>query len=120
MDKGWSKGRYNVVNTKKYLSSITPIYRSSWEFTMMYFHDHNENILRWGSEFIQIPYVHPTDSTGKLLTYYPDFYLEFRTRDDKIKKWIVEVKPENQLTPPRQQRKTKTYKFQMLTYLINI
>lgn len=83
----------------------------------MYFCDHNGNILRWASEFVQIPYVHPCD--GKVHTYYTDFYLEFRTKDDEIKRWIVEVKPKKQKAPPTQQKKTKNWKIQMVTYMIN-
>lgn len=117
MNGGWNKGIYHVTNRDKYIGRSSPIFRSSWEYTFMYFCDHNGNILRWASEFVQIPYVHPSD--GKIHTYYTDFYIEFRTRENEIKRWIVEVKPESQKHPPTQQRKTKTWKIQMVTYLIN-
>lgn len=117
MANGWNQGVYHVVNRDKYIGRSSPIFRSSWEYTVMYFCDHNGNILRWASEFVQIPYVHPCD--GKVHTYFTDFYVEFQTADGKIERSIIEVKPEKQLFKPTQQRKTKTWKIQMITYMIN-
>ena len=52
--------------------------------------DKNENVLQWGSEEIVIPYISPVDR--RVHRYFPDFYVKAKTRDERIKKYIVEVK----------------------------
>lgn len=115
---GWNQGVYDIKNYKKYLSNEPPVFRSSWEYTLMYFLDHNEHISRWGSEFIKIPYISPKD--GEYHQYVTDFYFEFTNKNGKFQRWIVEVKPESQLKPPKQTRKTRTFNGQMLEYQINV
>ena len=68
--------------------------------------DKNENVLQWGSEEIVIPYISPVDR--RVHRYFPDFYVKAKTRDERIKKYIVEVKPEKQCqAPKRPKRQTK-------------
>ena len=49
-------------------------------------------ITLWGYECIEIPYVYSVDK--KVHRYYPDFYVEFKDG----RKFIIEIKPENQAT----------------------
>lgn len=114
---GWSQGVYKVKNWRKYMSTKPPIYRSGWEYSVMYFFDNNQYVDRWGSEIIEIPYVNPID--GNVHRYFTDFYLEFVDKNGKYQKWVIEVKPISKLSPPKQQRKTKTFAYQMNEYLIN-
>ena len=52
--------------------------------------------------------------------YFPDFYVKVRTKENKVKKWVVEVKPKAQTTPPKTpKRKTKKYLNEVRTYAIN-
>ena len=52
------KGKYKVINYKKYIGDpTTVIYRSLWERKVMVYFDQRKDIKRWSSEEIVIPYV---------------------------------------------------------------
>ena len=112
-------GRYKPSNTHKYKGDPTNIiYRSLWERKFMVWCDKNENVLEWGSEEIIIPYISPVDN--RVHRYFPDFYVRARTRDGRIKKLIVEVKPKSQTAPPKKQKRiTKKYLTEVKTYVVN-
>ena len=69
----------------------TIIYRSALEWRWMYKLDKNDEVVRWGSECITIPYVKP--ETGRVHRYYPDLMVEFRNGS----KHLVEIKPEKEI-----------------------
>ena len=102
-------GRYVPTNPKKYKGNPTTIYyRSLWERKFMVYCDKNPRILEWGSEEIIIPYLLPTD--GKVHRYFPDFYIKVKRADNKIRKMIIEVKPEKYTKPPKKPKKaTKSF-----------
>lgn len=114
---GWNQGVYKLLNQKKYMSTKPPIYRSSWEANVMYLFDTNDFVVRWGSEIIEIPYINPID--GNPHRYFADFYVEFKDKHGKYIKWVIEVKPASKLNPPKQQKRTKTWAYQMNEYMIN-
>lgn len=114
---GWNQGVYKVRNARKYMSTKPPVFRSSWEYSIMYMFDTNDNIVRWGSEIIEVPYINPID--GNPHRYFTDFFAEFKDEKGQYKKWVIEVKPLNKLSPPKQQRRTKTWAYQMNEYMIN-
>ena len=94
------RGRYIPANPKKYKGDPSNIiYRSLWERKFMVYCDANDRILEWGSEEFFIPYRSPLD--GKVHRYFPDFYVKVKTKEGKLKKWVVEVKPKAQTTPPK-------------------
>lgn len=94
------------------------ICRSSWERRFCNYCDTNPNILRWASEEFSIPYVSPVDN--RVHRYFPDFLIEVKESSGKIKKYIVEVKPEKQTLPPKQgKRVTKSYIYEAKTYAVN-
>lgn len=99
MSSKWYQGIYKVENKKKYLGNSDPIYRSSWERKAMWYMDHNENIVRWGSEIITIPYFYTVDN--KVHKYIVDFYAEAKAKNNKIKKLLIEVKPSDQVDYPK-------------------
>jgi hypothetical protein len=67
-------GIYKPTNPQKYKGNpCRIIYRSLWERKFMFFCDHNDSIIEWGSEEVIIPYRCPTD--GRVHRYYPDFYI---------------------------------------------
>ena len=103
-------GRYIPSNTKKYKGNPTTIYyRSLWERKFMVYCDKNPRVLEWGSEELVIPYRLPTD--GKIHRYFPDFYVKVRTKNGSVKKYVIEVKPKNQCTPPEKTPKRRTGKW---------
>ena len=112
-------GKYRPSNKHKYKGDPTNIiYRSLWERKFMLWCDKNENVLEWGSEEIVIPYISPVDN--RVHRYFPDFYVRARTRDGRIEKYIIEVKPKSQTKPPaKQKRITKKFITEVKTYAVN-
>ena len=103
-------GRYIPKNPKKYRGDPSRIvYRSLWERKFMVYCDFNDSIVEWGSEEVIIPYVSPWD--GRVHRYYPDFYIKVKQKTGKYKKFIIEVKPKNQCTPPTTTPKKRTSKW---------
>ena len=84
----------------------------------MVYCDSNNNILEWCSEEIALPYRSPIDN--KIHRYFPDFYIKVREYGGKIKKYIIEIKPEKQcMEPKKQKRKTKGYIYEVYEYAKN-
>ena len=112
-------GRFKPKNYKKYKGDPTNVfYRSLWERRFMVYCDNNPNILEWGSEEIIIPYKSPLDK--KVHRYFPDFFIKYKNSSGKIIREIIEVKPKNHLSPPKEpKRKTKRYLGEVNTYIIN-
>lgn len=90
----FAQGTYLVRNRKKYVGRGDPRYRSGWEHAFMRFCDNNDNIIRWASESINIPYRNPL--TGKNTIYVPDFFIQYRTKANKVCTEIIEIKPKKQ------------------------
>ena len=113
------KGTYRPNNTAKYLGDPSNIiYRSSWELKFMKYCDSNDNVLRWGSEELAIPYISPAD--WKKHRYFPDFFIEVKKTNGTITKYLVEVKPKYQTQEPKTQtRVTKRYVTEVVTYAVN-
>ena len=113
------RGKYYPTYPKKYRGDPSNIiYRSLWERKFMVYCDRNEKILEWGSEEFFIPYRSPLD--GKIHRYFPDFYVKVKTKQNTIKKWVVEVKPKIQTRPPKTpKRKTKKYINEVRNWAVN-
>ena len=113
------KGRYQPNNPLKYKGNFKNIiYRSLWELKFMKYCDRNQNILEWGSEEIVVPYRSPIDN--RYHRYFPDFYIKVRENTGKIKKYIIEVKPQKQCIEPKvQKKKTRSYVYQVCEYAKN-
>jgi hypothetical protein len=90
----FAQGTYFVRNRKKYVGRGEPRYRSGWEHAFMRFCDNNDNIIQWASESINIPYRNPL--TGKNTIYVPDFFIQYRTKANKVCTEIIEIKPKKQ------------------------
>ena len=113
------KGKYQPSYPKKYKGNPTNIiYRSLWERKFMVYCDNNQNILEWGSEEIVVPYRSPLDN--RYHRYFPDFYIKVKESSGKIKKMIIEIKPQRQCVEPKvQKRKTKAYIYEVVEYAKN-
>jgi hypothetical protein len=92
---GFYQGKYKILNPEKYTGAKAPICRSGWEFKFARFLDVNKNVLAWDSEPSQmkIPYNLP-DGTSHV--YIPDFVVSMRTKDGRVKRFLVEIKPSAQ------------------------
>jgi hypothetical protein len=94
MSLRFSKGVYAVKNPEKYVGHKQPIYRSSWELTVMNFFDNNPAVQQWSSEPVKIPYRDPL--TGKFTVYVPDFLCTYVDKNNKTHAELWEVKPAKQ------------------------
>ena len=112
-------GKFQPSYPKKYKGDPTNIiYRSLWERKFMRYCDINENILEWGSEEMYVWYRSPAD--GRAHRYFPDFYIKVKESTGQIKKYIIEIKPQRQTTPPpKPKRQTKGYLREAFEYARN-
>ena len=98
------KGFYRPDHPEKYIGDPNNIiYRSLWERKFMYYCDHNENILKFSSEEIWIPYISPLDN--RCHKYFPDFYIKYKDSKGTIKESLIEVKPKRQVEGPKPQKR---------------
>lgn len=106
------QGEYNPVNPEKYVSNDgkPPFYRSSYERRFFHYCDHNENVVKWGSEVFPIPYQLPGETKSR--KYWPDNIVMIRDKSGVVKTYIVEIKPQDQVKEPNQIKlpKRKTVK----------
>lgn len=101
----YHQGRFIPKNPHKYIGNVSNIiYRSSWEFNFLQWADREENVLRYASEEIKIPYYFQGD--GKWHRYFPDFVLHVKDKQGKQQVWMVEIKPQHQTEHPQ----TKTFR----------
>lgn len=119
MYKSTYKGRYRLTNPSKYKGDIHDvIFRSSWEHKFMKWCDFNPNIVEWGSETVIIPYRSPIDK--KIHRYFVDFYIKVKDINNKVSKYLIEIKPERFTKPPKiPERKTKKFIEEVFQYGVN-
>jgi hypothetical protein len=90
----FARGKFVPTRPAKYVGNKSPTYRSSWEWAFMRFCDNNDNILKWASEAVQIPYRDPL--TNRNTVYIPDFFIQYIDKDGRMLTELIEVKPSNQ------------------------
>jgi hypothetical protein len=112
--RGKNVTEYIPKNPKKYVGKYPILCRSKWERMFCQWVDVNKNIVEWSSENIQISYL----DNNKPRRYYPDFYVMTNTGE----RWIVEIKPEREIHPPRNSKKKslKTIQTEQRTYQRNM
>lgn len=123
--KRYHKGFYEIRNLQKYVGDPTKcIYESSWELKFMMFLDHNEDIVKWGSEAITIPYQ---DESGHFHRYYPDMYYELKDKrnPNNYVRVVAEIKPFVETQNPEQPKKfsqkaLESYEYRLKTYQKNL
>jgi hypothetical protein len=119
MYKAIYKGRYRILNPKKYRGNINDvIYRSSWELKFMRWCDTNSSVIEWGSETTVIPYRSPVDN--KFHRYFVDFYIKVITKQGTTTRYLVEIKPDKFTKPPEIPKKqTKRFIEEVFQYGVN-
>lgn len=90
-------GTYHVRNKDKYMGQYDPIYKSKLEAKMMFYLDHNENVVKWNYEAFPIKYL--DESTNKVRNYYIDFIAIVKAGSHLQTVWI-EVKSESETHAP--------------------
>lgn len=91
------QGLFKPKNSQKYIGKSLPVYRSGWELKFFRWCDENSNVLEWASEAVIIPYINPID--GRAHRYFTDGIIAIK-EGDKIKKYIIEIKPSSQTVKP--------------------
>ena len=112
-------GKYKVKNKEKYVGNLRECeHRSGWEHAYMKYLDNNPSVLEWGSETIKIPYYNPVEKRTR--RYFVDFYTRIKDKNGLEQKYIIEIKPSNQCSPPKKPlRKTKAYREAIMAYMVN-
>ena len=112
-------GQFIPKNARKYCGSYPILIRSSWERMFCQWLDITPSVIEWSSENIYIKYYDPVQ--GRTRRYYPDFYMMVSEPDNKYRRYIVEIKPHREISPPRKTTKksNKTLRYQQATYLTN-
>ena len=113
------KGKFRINNPTKYRGDINNVvYRSLWELKFMKWCDINPNVTEWGSETVIVPYISPLDK--KIHRYFVDFYIKVKSKDGKVQKYLIEIKPERFTKPPAiPQKKTKRFVDEVFQYGVN-
>jgi len=112
-------GRFKPKDSQKYRGDPTNIiFRSLWERNVMMKFDADPNVLIWSSEEFVVWYNSPLD--GRNHRYFPDFWLKYKKKNGEIVTYLVEVKPINQINPPKiPKRKTKNFYESCRRYAVN-
>jgi len=112
---------FKPVYPEKYIGDVNEIvFMSSYELHAFEFLDSNPNVLRWASEEIAIPYMKILpDKTFRPATYYPDLYVEYRDKNGKINKELIEIKPLKQ-TKRSRSRNPATKLQEDYDYAVNV
>jgi hypothetical protein len=121
-NSGFVQGYFTPTNPDKYIGPTPIIYRSSWERKFMIMCDTKESVVKWSSEPVEIKYISSMDKRQHL--YYPDFYMKTKT-DEGEEEFLVEIKPEAQITKPspptkKSTKALKSYKFLAEQYVKNM
>ena len=95
------QGYFTPINPEKYKGdSSNIIYRSSWELKFLQYCDNNDKVLEYVAEPVGIPYFNPLNK--KTSTYWIDCYMKTINSDGSNTEWLIEVKPNKYLTPPKE------------------
>ena len=86
------QGYYVPKHPHKYIGDLSKIvFRSDWEYRFLRHCDNSDDIVRYASEPVAIPYLNPLDK--RVHNYYIDFYIEMRNAEGRVSPWLIEVKP---------------------------
>ena len=113
----FKQGKFNPQTPGKYRGTYPILYRSSYELKFMRWCDSNPYVITWGSESVVIPYSNPL--TGRISRYFVDNNITVKDKNGNIKKFLIEIKPEVQLMPPKQSRNTKALLRRQAEYVKN-
>lgn len=111
------KTKYQPQNPEKYVGDYGRIIcRSLWERRFCKYLDENQNVIRWSSEEIKIPYYSTIDK--KVHNYYPDFVFEAK-KEEQIETYVIEIKPKKQTQKPSPKKNKRTYLNECITFETN-
>ena len=116
------QGEYKLNSEErvKYKGTYPIIYRSSYELAFIQFCCRTSDILSWGSEST-IVYYKDTGRNNTLHRYYIDFTISLLTKERKVQKYLIEIKPHHETIPPKVtgKRNPKSLQKAQQTYITN-
>jgi hypothetical protein len=91
----YKSGDFTKYNPKKYCGEFPIKYRSSYELLFMFKMEANNNVEKWASEQIVVPYLllEKNPKTGKFEEKRHNYITDFTVYLKDGSKYIVEVKP---------------------------
>ena len=92
----YKSGDFAKYKPKKYFGKTPIWYRSGWEFKIMIKMELNENVEKWSSEQIKIPYVMKERINNKIIISQHTYNTDFTVILKDGRKFILEVKPKSQ------------------------
>jgi len=111
-NKSINQYHYDLKHPNKYIGNYkNVIARSKLEHKWFSYIDTNPKFISWASEEFYIPYLSPFDQ--KMHKYYIDLFFSYK-KENKIIKWLAEIKPLKNLKRPTKQGQ------RMIEYIINI
>ena len=119
----YNQGMFRPSKPEKYVGNLNEIiFRSSWELKFMKFLDTSNNIVKWNSEGLFIPYLSPLDHRGH--RYFIDFTVVTVDQDGVPTVWLIEIKPTKFIVKPEAPKRmtdkaTKNYLYSAKQYIIN-
>jgi hypothetical protein len=113
------KTKYEPKYPEKYTGNWKNIVcRSNWERKFCKYLDENQNVVRWSSEEIKIPYLSTIDK--QIHHYYPDFVFEALKEDKTVETFMIEIKPKKQTLQPKPRKNKRAYLNECITYETNL
>ena len=122
---GWMQNHFSPKNKEKCMNlknGKLPFYRSSWELKVFNWCDENKNVVRWGSEILEIPYIYDIDAVNgvhKTRKYYPDIYCEIRNKEGVLNTYVIEIKPVKQKDKPIKPKRQTVKAMRNYTYAVH-
>lgn len=110
----------HLKHPEKYIAENKTIQmRSGWEISFVIdFLDKHTSVLSWTSEELIIPYF--CQIRKNVHRYFPDFTMTVKEATGNIKTYVVEIKPDVEVHPPKvPKRQTKTFKDRCDIYIKN-
>ena|ERR1035437_1740351 len=107
------------TNQHKYVGDVNGIWvRSSWEKKTFIWCDETNDVLKWSSEELVIPYISPVDNRPH--RYFTDLTMRIRDKTGNEQMYVVEIKPKAQTEMPKKpKRMSKSYLKAIETFAIN-
>lgn len=114
----YRQGIFKPQHPEKWVNPKKIVYRSGLELRFFNYFDGNSNIIQVASEEMCIPYISPLD--GKPHRYFPDLMFVVKDINGNHVKYVAEIKPDSQTTPPKPgKKKVKTFMQEAMTYAVN-
>jgi len=113
------QGHYKPLNPDKYRGKYPLTFRSSWEYSLALFCDKNTSVVEWAMESCIVKYQDPSRN-NTIHNYIIDFTVVIKDKNNNIQKYLVEVKPSKETTPPvRGKKSEQRFLTEALTYARN-